>query len=88
MLDHSVGAVQSRPQSLRYFCPANGATIPFAVQKDRGLWERDWVQCGHFDHVLNFGNDIEALAFGVFIQELRQGKHSLAFFGPYLSWTE
>ena len=33
-----LGWDQSRPQSLRYFCPADGATlvIPVAVQKDRG----------------------------------------------------
>ena len=37
---------QSRSQSIRYFCPADGAVIPVAVQKDRGLWERDWKQEG------------------------------------------
>ena len=35
------GLFQSRPQSLRYFCTADGSMIPVAVQKDRDLWERD-----------------------------------------------
>ena len=35
------GLFQSRSQSLRYFCAADGLMISVAVQKDRDLWERD-----------------------------------------------
>ena len=91
MLDRGVGAVQSRPQRLRYFCPADGATIAVAVQKDRGLLERDWVQCGHFDHELAFWQWYRGPCFSCIHTRVRTftyGKHSLAFFGHYLSWNE